>query len=82
MARLLELTHKTGHKVWLNADRIVKVVEYKEDGEVIGSRIAHDPYIPECCDLDYTVVKELPIEIVEKCIVPATVIHIPHEDYR
>lgn len=66
MARLIELTERpstaTDGKVWLNADKIVKMTR-GGDGRV--TRVEHEPYDAETQSLDYTDVEETPEEIAE-----------------
>lgn len=69
MARLIQLTvphaGPTNAKIWLNADKIVKLEEQKD-----GTRIHHEPYDQETQSLDYTDVEEEPWQI-------AKVVHAP-----
>jgi hypothetical protein len=73
MARLIQLTAAhagpTNAKVWLNADKIVKLEEKKGD----GTRIHHEPYDQETQSLDYTDVEEEPWEVAKAAHQPIVI---------
>jgi hypothetical protein len=87
MARLIKLTQPGGKPIWINADKIVRLgpdaltIGQLDTGNVV-TRIEHEPYHLAFGELDYVNVTESPEQIRDMCTEPATVIHIPAEDYR
>lgn len=71
MARLIQLTAAhagpTDGKIWLNADKIVKM-DLGGNGKV--TRVYHEPFDVEASSLDFTDVEETPAEVARKAHEP------------